>query len=352
MWKTVKNSRGDIVVYYTTNDIKRNDYACFDLDGTIITPKVGKFCNAVDDWNFKLAEIPKKIKEIVNSYKIVIITNQKGVELGKLDIDVLLKRLELVVKRLEVPIEVYISVCSGYYRKPHTGIWSLISDKCPSSESYYCGDMESDRMFAHNVGFNKFMMPEELFNGTINVNWEWKYNPLEYLEDLGSIKKEEVIGVQRQELILTIGYPASGKSFFAQKYFPTYIRVNQDTLKTKEKCLRAVKKALYVKDSVIVDNCNMTVELRQEYINIADAYGIPVRAMWFNFPKELCMHIDHFRVELSKGAKDPLPLIAFNRKKLEEPKLCEGFESIITIPFAWRMNPNDIEVFKMRFEFS
>jgi bifunctional polynucleotide phosphatase/kinase len=51
---------------------------------------------------------------------------------------------------------------------------------------------------------------------------------------------------KRQEVIICVGMPASGKSSFTKKIFEPngYVRVNQDTLKTKEKCVKACQVAL------------------------------------------------------------------------------------------------------------
>lgn len=56
----------------------------------------------------------------------------------------------------------------------------------------------------------------------------------------------------------------SGKSTFARRHFLPhgYAHVNQDTLKTKEKCVKATIEALTNGKSVVVDNTNPSAEVR------------------------------------------------------------------------------------------
>lgn len=56
------------------------------------------------------------------------------------------------------------------------------------------------------------------------------------------------------ELVLFVGYPALGKSSFFRTHFAPagYTHVNQDTLKTRDKCVKAVGQALQEKQSVVV----------------------------------------------------------------------------------------------------
>lgn len=42
-------------------------------------------------------------------------------------------------------------------------------------------------------------------------------------------------------MIINVGSPGSGKSTFSTTYLPKYIRINQDTLKTKEKCYKVAE---------------------------------------------------------------------------------------------------------------
>lgn len=57
-----------------------------------------------------------------------------------------------------------------------------------------------------------------------------------------------------QELVLCVGWPGCGKSTLAKKYLESkgYVWVNQDTLKTAPKCLKAVREALAAGKSCVV----------------------------------------------------------------------------------------------------
>lgn len=50
----------------------------------------------------------------------------------------------------------------------------------------------------------------------------------------------------QQEVIIFVGYPSLGKSTFFKTYFEPagYIHINQDTLKTRDKCVKALKEGL------------------------------------------------------------------------------------------------------------
>jgi len=74
------------------------------------------------------------------------------------------------------------------------------------------------------------------------------------------------------------------------KFLPKYIRVNNDILKTKEKCMKVCKELLVDGKSVVIDNTNPTAEVRKRYIDIAKSLKIPIRALYFDVPKDTCIH--------------------------------------------------------------
>lgn len=99
-------------------------------------------------------------------------------------------------------------------------------------------------------------------------------------------------------MIVFCGFPASGKSSFAQKHILStgqYDYVNQDTLKSKERCVKASEDSLRNKRAVVVDNTNPDVATRALYIALARKYGVPVRCFLFTADRDLAMHNNYFR---------------------------------------------------------
>lgn len=56
------------------------------------------------------------------------------------------------------------------------------------------------------------------------------------------------------EIVLFVGYPALGKTTFFRKHFEEagYVHVNQDTLRTRHKCVKAVEEAIEEQKSCVV----------------------------------------------------------------------------------------------------
>jgi bifunctional polynucleotide phosphatase/kinase len=55
------------------------------------------------------------------------------------------------------------------------------------------------------------------------------------------------------------------------------VHINQDTLKTRQKCVKAVEEAVKEGRSCVVDNTNRDKATRKFYVDLAGKEGISVR---------------------------------------------------------------------------
>lgn len=188
---------------YTTKDLSSSTrIAAYDLDGTLIRTVSGNvFPKHIDDWQLNYGSITTKLKHLhENGFKIVIFTNQAGVSLGKTDINDFKKKLQTIISRLSVPVQAFVAVKHGKYRKPKTGMWDVLTEykndgvEIDLTSSFFVGDAAgrpeqktpvkrrkdhslADRLFAINVGLN-FHTPEEHFLNEKKVKWiEPEFDP-------------------------------------------------------------------------------------------------------------------------------------------------------------------------------
>lgn len=92
-----------------------------------------------------------------------------------------------------------------------------------------------------------------------------------------------------------VGSAGSGKSTFVVTHLKDYVRVNRDTLKTKEKCLKVAEEAINQKKHVVIDNTNPTAADRELFIKLAKTHSYPVRAFYMEVKKDLAFHNDTMR---------------------------------------------------------
>ena len=158
--------------------------ASFDMDDTIITRKSGaKFPVNADDWLILNDIVKPTIQKLdKEGFKIVIFTNQAGIEKGKTKAEDIKKKVANIAKELEVEMQVFVASHEDEYRKPGTAMWTLLANKyngkakIDMKASFFCGDAagrktathkdfsDSDFKFALNVGI-EFKTPEMLFLG-------------------------------------------------------------------------------------------------------------------------------------------------------------------------------------------
>ena len=94
-----------------------------------------------------------------------------------------------------------------------------------------------------------------------------------------------------------VGRPASGKSTFVRRHLvpANYVHVNQDTLKTRDKCVKVAKEAIESGKSVVIDNTNPEKSTRKLYLDMAKKKGISARCYVLQTDIELAHHLNFYR---------------------------------------------------------
>jgi len=335
---------------YQSDAINTNGHkiASFDLDDTVIQTKSGKrFTQDADDWKFHQG-MDGKIKEFFKEgYHIIIISNQKNTNKKEDKLNNWKKKIENITKRLNIPLIVYALFRDDNYRKPRTGIWDEFING-DVTNSFYCGDAgglekrridgrviprdfsDSDLKFALNVGM-KFIHRDELVFGVKYDNFKIHY-PIKFDKKTG----KHIFKPRDKEMIINTGFAGCGKSSYTTKYILPhgYRCINQDTLKTANRCLKECEKLIKEGQSVVIDNTNPNKDTRKKYINLAKKYGLKVRSLCFMATMGQSLHNNYYRFVV--GGKSLVPKIAYNiyNKKFEEPIKKEGFDKIEKIPFV------------------
>uniref|UniRef100_A0A6Q2Z516 PNK FHA domain-containing protein n=1 Tax=Esox lucius TaxID=8010 RepID=A0A6Q2Z516_ESOLU len=353
--------------------------AGFDIDGCIITTKSGKvFATSPDDWRILFPEIQPRLASLLQKgYKVVFFTNQMGISRGKLRPEDFKCKVEDILRTLQLPVQVFVASGPGIYRKPVKGMWEHLTEKAnggvvvDKSQSLYVGDAAgrpvnwapgkkkkdfscSDRLFALNIGL-PFHTPEEFFLGWKSAPFSLppfdprKWDSNARLFDPPSASLTSV----KQEVIVAVGYPASGKStFFHTHIVPKgYVYVNRDTLGSWQSCVSACERALKEGRSVAVDNTNPDPESRKRYIDVSQSLGVSCRCFNFSASLEQAKHNNRFR-EMAPSTTKHLPILnklSLHRKKFVAPSLSEGFSEILQVHFVPKFTDQQSEALFRQF---
>ena len=196
----------------------------------------------------------------------------------------------------------------------------------------------SDYKFALNCGF-KFFTPEEFF-----LDEKSNYSKIKnQLHDYDKNNNDHIKyndSPNYKEAIILIGSPGSGKSSFTETNLVPkgYVRINQDTLKTRDKVLKCLDENLKKGNKVVIDSTNPQKDSRGEYIKLCKKNGYYVRCFNFKVTKELAMHLNNLRA-INKNRKhhsgyvNAIPIHTFF-KNYQEPDKSEGFDEIVDVNFV------------------
>lgn len=279
--------------------VRRLKVAAFDLDSTLISTSSGKkHSSGATDWKWWGLQVPTRLRELYHEegYRIVVLSNQAGLTLHQdpkskgpkggtaKRVDDFKQKCNAVLNSLDLPVTIYAATAKDLYRKPRIGMWKElcvdydISDaELDLENSIFVGDAGgrvaglsktqggvaavakdfscSDRNFAHNVGID-YKTPEEFFLGEKPREFSREFD-LATFSSMETAPDDLTATLEKKntrDIILFCGPPGAGKSTFFWKHLKPlgYERVNQDTLKSRDKCFKVAKEHLQGGGSVVI----------------------------------------------------------------------------------------------------
>jgi bifunctional polynucleotide phosphatase/kinase len=362
-WRKIECGSYMYGVYKNAKTTSKSKVAGFDLDDTLIRPTGNKkFSTSHSDWQFYNDNVVSKLEELYeDDYVIVIVSNQKGVSTGKVTKYTLKKKIQLFAKQIKIPFIILMATHDDLYRKPRTQMWSN-HIKCDKTHSFFCGDAgglledfsDTDRKFALNLNIQYMHRDEWLNEIPSDEEYDWDdTEDIRYNVDFDQIKTGKYDDFEKpkyQELVINVGFPGSGKSFYTNNYVldNEYAYVNQDTLRTQIKCLKECEAQLKDNKSVVIDNTNLTSVIRKKYIDLAKKYKVKCRCLYFTASMDISRHNNILRNIMTEGDTKIIPKVAYYkfRKQFEEPQKKEGFYKIEKIEFILDTDKISWEMFK------
>jgi HAD superfamily hydrolase (TIGR01662 family) len=155
------------------------------------------------------------------------------------------------------------------------------------------------------------------------------------------------------EIVLVLGYPASGKTTVTQDYVKRgYVRLNRDVMSGKvDDLLHPLENYIMGgQGTFVLDNLFATRASRKPFIDLGRKHGLAVNAVVMGTSIEDSQYNACTRMMEKKGkilspeeikaARDPNlfpPAVLFAyRKDYQKPEKSEGFTDITTVPFVRR----------------
>ena len=312
------------VVIRLNNPRHRQKLAMFDYDWTLVKPKANrKFPKDENDWQWYTDAVPYVLrKHYDDGYGIYVFTNQTK--------DWKKQHILNSLGSLNIPMTIVIAYNLAEH-KPSPVMFKTVMEgkKWKPEGSFFAGDAlgrksdfaDTDLGFARSIGVVA-RSPEELFVLDTDTNGDdvgWRNTGLEE-----ALKK--VVPSTKQEVVIMVGYPGSGKSTIAKNLEKQgYLVVDGDTYKTDEKRLAVGMEGLKKGSSVVFDATNLTRKKRALYVGLANSMKLPVRCVFVAVPLERALERN-----LKRPEEKRVPRVAYYKmqKTFEAPSEDEGFDLV------------------------
>ncbi|KAG5668325.1 hypothetical protein PVAND_016269 [Polypedilum vanderplanki] len=343
----------ECIVVTSANCKSKSKIAAYDLDNTLIKTKtLGPFPKDIYDWQLNFKEVPEKLKILHGcGFKIVVFTNQAFIQFGTFTAEEIREKFDAIQKKINIPMQFFAAGVFNVFRKPRIAMWSLLqnsfNDNIPIdiSSSFFVGDAAgrideinkrrldhscADRLFAMNLRL-KFFTPEQHFlNSTVEEKFLLPgFDPKMNFDSLNLLEpKDAKLKLDEQEIVIMVGFPASGKSFFVDKYLKDFEVVKSSSSSD----LLKIKSILINNKSCVVDDQNPDIKTRANLIELGKKFKVKVRCFHMNTSFWHSRHNMEFRELIAntwnQGSNSELQKY---ESCFSEPKLEEGFDEIVKI---------------------
>lgn len=126
------------------------------------------------------------------------------------------------------------------------------------------------------------------------------------------------------QMVLMIGLQASGKSSFCrQQFYDSHVRINLDMLRTRRRERLLIEACLHGKQRFVIDNTNLSPELRANYISIAQQAGFEIIGYFMQSRLQDCLARN-----AKRNTNIPDKAIIASSKRMVLPRRSEGFNAL------------------------
>ncbi|RYZ39071.1 MAG: ATP-binding protein [Myxococcaceae bacterium] len=131
------------------------------------------------------------------------------------------------------------------------------------------------------------------------------------------------------EAVIFTGIQGTGKStFFQERFFHTHVRISLDLLRTRYREAVLLRACLGVKQPLVVDNTNPTVEERARYLGAAKSFGF--RVVGYYFQSKVADALER-NARRPVAQRVPTVGVLGTYKRLQVPNPEEGFDALFFV---------------------